>query len=56
MEASGFEVMACNGLGLTNMRERALLLGGDLDVDSMPGRGTTIFVRVPGWRQAIKRA
>jgi PAS domain S-box-containing protein len=35
------------GLGLTNMRERALTLGGTLDIKSLPGRGTTISVRVP---------
>jgi signal transduction histidine kinase len=34
-------------LGLIGMRERALLLGGGLEIDSAPGRGTTIFVRVP---------
>lgn len=50
------QARAGNGVGLTNMRERALLLGGDLDVDSMPGRGTTILVRVPAWSHTIRRA
>jgi len=30
------------GLGLSGMRERALLVGGDLDIDSAQGRGTTV--------------
>lgn len=35
------------GMGVTNMRERAALLGGSLEVESAPGAGTTLFVRVP---------
>ena len=35
------------GLGLTSMRERAMLCGGTLEIDAAPGRGTTIFVRLP---------
>ena len=34
-------------LGLFGMKERALLLGGTLAVESAPGRGTTIVVRLP---------
>ena len=33
------------GLGLLGMRERVLLAGGSLNVESTPGVGTTIFVR-----------
>jgi signal transduction histidine kinase len=36
-----------HGLGLLSMRERASLCGGTLDIDATPGRGTTIFVRIP---------
>lgn len=36
-----------HGLGLTNMRERALSLGGTYDLKSTPGKGTTVTVRVP---------
>ena len=36
-----------NGLGLISMRERAILAGGELTIDTTPGHGTTIFVRVP---------
>lgn len=35
------------GLGLLGMKERAALIGGDLEIESAPGYGTTIFVRVP---------
>jgi two-component system, NarL family, sensor histidine kinase UhpB len=34
------------GLGLTGMRERAVLAGGRLDVSSSPGDGTTIELRL----------
>jgi signal transduction histidine kinase len=34
-------------LGLVGMRERANLLGGRLDVQSAPGRGTTLIVELP---------
>ena len=35
------------GLGLTSMKERADLLGGRLEIETTPGRGTSIFVNVP---------
>ena len=34
-------------IGLAGMRERALLLGGECNVASQPGSGTTIEVRIP---------
>jgi PAS domain S-box-containing protein len=36
-----------HGLGLTNMRERALSLGGSCDIESTPKKGTTISVSIP---------
>jgi PAS domain S-box-containing protein len=36
-----------HGLGLTNMRERALSLGGTYEIESAPGSGTAVSVRVP---------
>jgi two-component system, NarL family, sensor histidine kinase UhpB len=36
------------GLGLAGMRERALLIGGELTIESRPGRGTTVRLTVPG--------
>ena len=35
------------GLGLSGMRERALLVGGRLEIDSRPGTGTTVKLEVP---------
>jgi PAS domain S-box-containing protein len=34
-------------LGLASMRERVKLLNGDLDIESTPGRGTTVIAWVP---------
>jgi two-component system, NarL family, sensor histidine kinase UhpB len=36
------------GLGIGGMRERALLVGGELTIDSRPGAGTTVRLGVPG--------
>ncbi len=35
------------GLGLTSMRERVRLVGGELSIQSQPSKGTLIEVRVP---------
>jgi signal transduction histidine kinase len=35
------------GMGLVNMRERASLIGGMLEIETSPGGGTTLYVRVP---------
>ncbi|HLF28018.1 MAG TPA: ATP-binding protein [Anaerolineae bacterium] len=37
------------GYGLRNMRERARLLGGQIDVTGVPGKGTTVTLDIP-WR------
>ena len=36
------------GLGIAGMRERALLVGGELSIESRPGRGTKVHLAVPG--------
>jgi len=36
-----------NGLGLEGMRERVDLMGGRLDIDVQPGKGTRLVVQVP---------
>ncbi len=43
MNATG----AAGRLGLLGMRERVALVGGTLTLESTPGNGTTIFVRIP---------
>jgi PAS domain S-box-containing protein len=37
---------AVQSFGITGMRERAMLLGGSLEVESAPGSGTTVAVRI----------
>lgn len=36
-----------SGLGLFGMQERSALFNGKLKIDSMPGRGTSVTVRIP---------
>jgi signal transduction histidine kinase len=44
----GFDVRAAeHSVGITGMRERALLIGGSLDVESAPGRGTVVTADIP---------
>lgn len=35
------------GLGIAGMRERALLVGGELTIESRPGQGTTVRLFIP---------
>ena len=47
---AGFDparAMDKHGLGLSSMRERARLIGGDIEFDAAPDFGTRITVRVP---------
>jgi len=47
-DGTGFTFeQASGGLGLTGMRERALLVGGELDVTSRPNQGTSVRLFVP---------
>lgn len=41
------QVTAHRSLGLLSMRERAAVLGGTVDIQSEPGRGTSVRVRMP---------
>ena len=36
-----------DGLGLVGMRERLSVIGGELEIESSIGTGTTIFARIP---------
>lgn len=42
------DLAAAGKLGLVGMHERAQLISGSLTVQSKPGKGTTVTVRVPG--------
>jgi len=35
------------GMGLISMKERASILGGSLEIESTPGKGTTVYARIP---------
>ena len=41
------QLSAGRSLGILGMRERSLLLGGDLTIRGTPGKGTTVRVRIP---------
>jgi PAS domain S-box-containing protein len=48
-DGKGFEPGTCRAgrsFGLVGMRERMLILGGQLQIDSRPGQGTTLCARV----------
>jgi len=47
-DGSGFDpASAPRGMGLGNLEERAEAIGGSLEVESVPGSGTIVRVRVP---------
>jgi two-component system, NarL family, sensor histidine kinase UhpB len=50
------ELSAGRSLGILGMRERALLLGGELTISGAPAFGTTVTVRIPGGLQEIRPA
>lgn len=49
-DGAGFDAdeAATRGLGLLSMRERAKALGGDLDLKTAPGEGTTVTLELEG--------
>jgi signal transduction histidine kinase len=51
-DGRGFGPEAAPGVGQTSMRERAAAVGGELRIESEPGRGTTVRLRAPLPRKA----
>ena len=46
-DGSGFAFAESEqGLGIAGMRERALLIGGELTIESGPGHGTTVRLQI----------
>jgi len=41
------EINNTKSIGLLGMRERAVLLGGDVSLSGQPGKGTAVIVRIP---------
>ena len=48
-DGSGFIPSSSSGHGLQNMRDRARLLNGSLEINSKPGKGTQIVLEIP-WK------
>src|SRR4051794_9593019 len=46
-DGAGFDTALADGTGLRNMHDRVAAMGGSLDVDSAPGRGTRLAARFP---------
>ena len=54
-DGNGFNahnLIETEALGLAGMRERAVLVGGELEIQSQPGKGTRVNFRVPIDEQA----
>lgn len=52
-DGKGFDVQAVknspqSGLGLEGIAERAEILGGEFEIDSAVGKGTTVSLKIPG--------
>jgi signal transduction histidine kinase len=55
-DGKGFrESEVANSLGILGMKERAQACGGNLQVSSSPGKGTTVSVRVPVRAASMER-
>ena len=47
LEALSGEAAAASGIGVLSMAQRAQELGGDFQIESAPGKGTAVRVRIP---------
>ncbi|MGH3106161.1 MAG: PAS domain S-box protein [Rubrobacteraceae bacterium] len=46
-DGQGFGPGTVPGVGMSSMRERVTLIGGELEIESQPGQGTSVRLRVP---------
>jgi signal transduction histidine kinase len=46
-DGAGFDTALARGTGLGNLRDRVAAMGGSLDIESAPGRGTCLAGRFP---------
>ena len=53
-DGAGFDPRAVRGLGLLGMEERVRRLGGQVRIDSQPGRGTLVAAELPVAEMAAK--
>jgi two-component system, NarL family, sensor histidine kinase UhpB len=52
-DGRGFSFAAAEGgLGISGMRERALLVDGEVEIHSRPGEGTTVWLRIEAPRKS----
>jgi signal transduction histidine kinase len=52
-DGKGFDsgAVSGNGIGLSNMKARINLLGGTINYDTQPGKGTVVFINIPTEQQ-----
>jgi two-component system, NarL family, sensor histidine kinase UhpB len=56
-DGRGFSFAAAEGgLGIAGMRERALLVDGEVEIHSRPGEGTTVWLRIEAPTRSVVRA
>ncbi|MDX6380121.1 MAG: hypothetical protein QOI57_1145 [Rubrobacteraceae bacterium] len=53
-DGRGFVLGTTRGVGLKSIRERAATLGGELDVESEPGKGTRVRFRAPLYASEVR--
>jgi two-component system, NarL family, sensor kinase len=47
-DGKGFDVNAYKeGYGLQNLDARTRLMKGTMDIDSQPGKGTSVYIEIP---------
>ena len=46
------KIESMNSFGIIGMKERAIILGGELQISGKPGQGTTVFISIP-WQNIV---